>query len=395
MLTRRDLLTQGAGLGVLALGTNAPALWQRAAAAAEAAKGLPILVVVELNGGNDGLNTVIPHADDRYHKARPTLRIDPKKVLRLDDRVGLNPALKELHALWEDGRLAVVQGAGYSNPNRSHFRSLEIWQTAALGPAPTVGWLGRVADTTGLATCHIGAEAVPMALRGRRTLTATIADPSEFRLAPGAMLPASRGPIEDDLVREVQRRIDDARDRVARIEAHLHEAVGAEPGTLEARLATIRTLIEVDPSLRVFYTVQHGFDTHVGQEYTHRDLLRKVSGALGKFLADLKARRLDERVVVLLFSEFGRRVEENAQRGTDHGTAGPVLLAGTPVRGGLIGPTPDLADLDQGDLRFAIDFRQIYATVLDRWLGVLAPSVLGEGFEPLTLFRNWHQISKH
>ena len=395
MPTRREVLTTGAGLGVLALGGRAPALWRRAAAAAEAEKGLPILVVIELNGGNDGLNTVIPHADDRYQRARPTLRVEPGKVLRLDDRLGLNPAMKEMHRLWEDGHLAVVQGVGYPNPNRSHFRSMEIWHTAAPGSESTAtvtdGWLGRAADAKGLAACHVGAGAVPQALRGRKRLAASIADLAGYRLAPGAVLPTHRGPIGDDLdpatVGEILRRIDDVRARTARLEAVARDAVPeSEPGTLDAWLATIGTLIEADPTLRVFYTVQNGFDTHAGQEYVQRDLLRKVSKGVGTFLDGLKARKLDERVVVLVFSEFGRRVAENAQRGTDHGTAGPVLMAGTPVRGGLIGPAPDLADLDDGDLRFAIDFRRVYATVLDRWLSVPARPVLGEAFEPLPLF---------
>jgi uncharacterized protein (DUF1501 family) len=301
--------------------------------------------------------------------------------------------MKDLHALWEAGHLAVVQGAGYPDPNRSHFRSMEIWHTAAPGPVPaslsTAGWLGRAADASGLAACHVGAEALPMALHGRRSVAATIADLAGYHLAPGAALPSALGPLDDDLAREIQRRIDDVRDRTARLEAVARDAgaIGPKPGTLEEQLATIRALIEAEPGLRVYYTVKRGFDTHAGQEYVHRELLREVSKAVGRFLADLKGRRLDERVVVLLFSEFGRRVEENAQRGTDHGAAGPVLLAGTPVRGGLIGPPPDLADLDQGDLRFAIDFRRVYATLLDRWLGVPSRSVLGEGeaFEPLNL----------
>jgi uncharacterized protein (DUF1501 family) len=280
---------------------------------------------------------------------------------------------------------------------------MEIWHAAAPEPGPepspatTAGWLGRAADASGLAACHVGAEALPLAVRGRRAAPTAIADLADYRLAPGATLPAARGPFDDDLAREIGRRIDDVRGRTARLAAVARDAeavagkdgggsdAGPGPGKLEAQLATIRTLIEADPGLRLFYTVRRGFDTHAGQHYAHRDLLREVSKAVGRFLADLKGRGLDERVVVLLFSEFGRRVEENAQRGTDHGAAGPVLLAGTPVRGGLIGPPPDLADLDQGDLRFAIDFRRVYATLLDRWLGVPSRPVLGAAFEPLAL----------
>src|SRR5271163_2225178 len=160
MMSRRDLLIRsasaGVGSGILSLGLPAPGLWRQAAAAAEPRADLPILVVVELTGGNDGLNTVIPYADDIYHKNRPTLRIEPDKVLKLDDHVGLHASLKELHAVWELGDLAVLQGVGYPNPNRSHTRSMEIWQTGVVGAAPPAGWLGRVADAnSSFKLCHV------------------------------------------------------------------------------------------------------------------------------------------------------------------------------------------------------------------------------------------------
>ncbi len=169
--------------------------WKRAAGAAEPKRGLPILVVIELSGGNDGLNTVVPYADDLYAKARPTLRIEPKSVLKLDDRVGLNPALKDLHKIWESGDLTMVQGAGYPNPNRSHSRSMEIWQTGEVGPVPDAGWLGRIAEMRlPLRPCYVGSEATPLAVRGRKSCTPAIASLSDYRVPPGMTAPADRTP---------------------------------------------------------------------------------------------------------------------------------------------------------------------------------------------------------
>ncbi len=380
MSTRRSFLVRGAGLGIVSLGASAPEFWQRAALAAEPKAGLPILVVIELTGGNDGLNTVVPFADDLYAKARPSLRIEPKTVLKLDDRVGLNPAMKELYKVWESGDLAVVQGAGYPNPNRSHFRSLEIWQSGSVGPVPDAGWLGRAADLhDSLGPCYVGRAATPLAVRGRRRFTPSIASLSDYRVPAGLSRSADRASPADELAREIGRRRDLAVDQARRLEAITQGQPTAESATLAERLTTIRVLIEHDPSLRLFYTstAPAGFDTHAAQLYTHRELLRMVSASVASFLVELRDHGRGERIVVLMFSEFGRRLRENAQGGTDHGAAGPVFLAGSPVRGGLVGPAPDLANLDDGDLKFSVDFRDIYATLLRRWLSVDPVPILG------------------
>jgi uncharacterized protein (DUF1501 family) len=389
MLSRRDLLIQsaalGVGSGIVSLGGRVPGLWLQAAAASEPRADATILVVVELSGGNDGLNTVVPHASDIYHRSRPTLRIEPGKVLKLDDHAGLHPALKDLHALWESGALAVIQGVGYPNPNRSHTHSMEIWQTGLLSPAPA-GWLGRVADANPvLRVCHVGEFSVPLAVRGQKTIPQSLASLADYRLAAGAGLPdsptATREP--DRLLEEVRRQFSATRDLSARLAAlnsgRARSVSGESTESLRGRLNTIRQLIEADLPLRVYYTSQGGFDTHASQRFAHEDLLRRVSLAVAAFLKDLKANHLDERVVVLLFSEFGRRLKENATSGTDHGSAAPVLLAGRPVKGGLIGPPPDLTELDDvGDPRFTIDFRDLYATLLRRWLAVDPEPILGK-----------------
>jgi uncharacterized protein (DUF1501 family) len=394
MISRRDFLMRSVGLGsgALSLGVPLPGLWQRAATAAEPRADLPILVVVELTGGNDGLNTVIPHADDVYHKSRPTLRIEPNKVLKLDDRIGLHPAMKDLHALWDSGELAVVQGVGYPNPNRSHFRSMEIWQTGVLGPAPPAGWLGRAADgNPALRLCHVGPQSVPLAIRGRKAVPSTLASPADYHLASGAGLIdlSVADHSGDPVLEQVRRQFTAARELSARIAAIPAGSGPSNPSsdTLEGRLETIRRLIEADSGFRIYYTAQEGFDTHASQRYTHQDLLRKVSQGVAGFLKNLKPSRLDERVVVLIYSEFGRRLKENASAGTDHGTSAPVLLAGKPVKGGRIGPSPDLTHLDDGgDPRFTTDFRDVYATLLRRWMAVDPESIMGRRDETLPLF---------
>jgi uncharacterized protein (DUF1501 family) len=389
MLSRRDLLIQsaalGLGSGLVSVGARVPGLWLQAAAAAEPRADATILVVVELNGGNDGLNTVVPYANDIYHKSRPTLRIEPDKVLKLDDHVGLHPSLKELHALWQSGGVAVVQGVGYPNPNRSHTRSMEIWQTGMLGPAPPAGWLGRVADANpALGACHVGDHSVPLAVRGRKAIPRALASLADYHLATSACLPESPQSSHrlDPVLDAVNRQYNAARDlsaRLAALSAPSTSSMSEESSdSLRGRLDTIRRLIEADLPLRVYYTSQGGFDTHAGQRFAHQDLLRRVSQSVTGFLKDLKASRLDERVLVLLFSEFGRRLKENATSGTDHGSAAPVLLAGQPVKRGLNGPPPKLTDLDDaGDPRFTTDFRDLYSTLLRRWLAIDPEPILG------------------
>jgi uncharacterized protein (DUF1501 family) len=398
MISRRNLLIRsasaGVGSGILSLGVPAPGLWRQAAAAAEPRADLPILVVVELTGGNDGLNTVIPYADDVYHKNRPTLRIEPDKVLKLDDHVGLHPSLKELHAVWELGDLAVLQGVGYPNPNRSHTRSMEIWQTGVVGAAPPTGWLGRVADSnSSLKLCHVGPESVPMAVRGRTSIPQALASLTDFQLVERAgLFPALQTDQADKpLVGVIRQRFGSARDLAARLAAippgPVSSAAASVPETLEGRLATIHRLIAADMPLRVYYTSQGGFDTHASQRFVHQNLLRQVSQAVVGFLKSLKPSRLDERVVVLVFSEFGRRLKENTSGGTDHGAAAPVLLAGVPVKASLIGPAPNLAALDDGgDPYFTTDFRDVYGTLLRRWLAVDPEPILGRRDCSLPLF---------
>ena len=252
---------------------------------------------------------------------------------------------------------------------------------------PDAGWLGRAADANGsVGPCHVGSEALPLAVRGRKFFTPSIASLADYTI-PAGMPARDRARPVDELAREIRERSDHSIDQAKRLAAASRSLPGSATGSLEERLTTIRILIEHEPGLRVFYTATApaAFDTHTAQKFTHRELLRSVSTAVAGFLSEVRSRGLGERVVVLMFSEFGRRVRENAQGGTDHGAAGPVFLAGAPVRGGLIGPPPDLAHLDNGDLKFAVDFRDIYATLLRSWLHVDPVPVLGRREESLPL----------
>ena len=254
---------------LVAVGAPAPLFWQRAAAAAEPKRGLPILVVIELTGGNDGLNTVVPYADDLYAKARPTLRIEPKTVLKLDDRVGLNPALKDLHKVWESGDLAVVQGAGYPNPNRSHSRSMEIWQTGERRPRARRRLAGSSRRDASLARPVLRGERGDSAGRARpQVLHAFDRQPGRLPDPGGDSRPPIGCSAVDDLAREIRRRTDHAIAQAKRLEAASPGLCpNRQPATLEERLTTIRVLIEHDPGLRVFYTstAPAGFDTHAAQ----------------------------------------------------------------------------------------------------------------------------------
>ena len=379
-MNRRMFLAQSAAL---AIGGAVPTLWDRASKAAGPGRDAPILVLVELTGGNDGLNTVIPFDDDTYHRARPTLRVEPSKVLKLDGALGLHPAMTGLHRLWEGGTLGVLMNVGYPSPNRSHFRSMEIWQSADLGPSPNSGWVGRMADADPISAppCAVGQVEMPLALRGRRVAPLGLADLSSARLGLGARLDLPEAPIGDDRspLGRVSRALASARDLGERIDGIDPPDADASPDSLDGRLATIRALIEANAGPRVYATALDGFDTHANQQYAHQSLLRTLSDALARFHSALADRRIDDRVVVLVFSEFGRRVAENGSKGTDHGAAAPMLLVGTPVAGGLIGGPPDLSDLVDGDLRHALDFRDVYASLLRGWLGVDPSVILGPG----------------
>jgi uncharacterized protein (DUF1501 family) len=412
--TRREIIRLGLGSSVLlACGGAVPFFLARTARSlAGESTSAPegrILVVVQLDGGNDGLNTVVPYRDDEYRKRRPTIQIPAADVRKIDDRVALHPALDSFSRLLEQQRLAIVQSVGYPNPNRSHFDSMATWQTALLNPDKAApGWLARAIDqkpaTQGdAAALHVhDAMPLPQALSGGQQVIPSLDRLEQFRRrlgVPGDAAPDHQAVALDELARQnsgapgsllqfVERcsLITYASSaRLERIQPTQTAAGSTYPDfySLARRLRLIAQLIKAGLQTPIYYTHLDGFDTHSSQLQQHAGLLRHLGASLAAFLAELEKSGESDRVLVLVFSEFGRRLSENGSAGTDHGTAAPVFLLGQPVKPGLHGPYPDLTHLDDGDPRHAIDFRRIYATILDRWLGVPHQQILGAPFEPL------------
>jgi uncharacterized protein (DUF1501 family) len=347
-----------------------------------------VLVVVTLYGGNDGLNTVVPSADDAYREARPDLAYEPGDVLDLGDGLGLNPALTGLKSLWDDRRLSIVRGVGYPDPDRSHFRSMAIWQTASPKTAVPTGWLGRWLDATGADPLHALAidPVLPPLLAGAKTAAAAL--PSGGLMLPKGDLGAAFAKLGEAAPGEERWRAS-----AARSIADLHDAArvlgggaagGAEPdedeqrnkgasaggaGGLAAQLDVVARLIEAGAPPRAYSVSLGGFDTHADERGTQERLLKELDGALAPFVSRLRGTDRGKKAVVLVYSEFGRRVRANASDGTDHGTAGPVFVLGERVNGGFHGEQPSLTDLADDDLRVTTDFRDVYATMLADVLG--------------------------
>jgi len=393
MTTRRQFLQQSAFVSLAPL---VPAFLSRSAHPTDADRDGRVLVVVQLDGGNDGLNTVVPFADENYGRLRRELRIKTNEVLKLNDSVGLHPWMKSAADLFHDGRLAIVQGVGYPNPNRSHFESMAIWHHARLaaGDHDGNGWLGRAAEfsqrqASSADSIYVGADAVPVALRGRRANPLALQNEADLKLAIADLATAAAPGEASDVSAFVQRSLAqsfDAARKFGRSEATDDER-GNYPATkLAEKLRLVARLLKRGDGTWLYYVSQPGYDTHASQYYPHAQLLGEFADGLKAFLNDLKAAGLADRVTILAFSEFGRRAEENASAGTDHGAAAPVFLAGPKIRGGMIGQHPSLTDLDQGDLKMAIDFRQVYATLLDQWLSIDPKLPLEADFERLKVF---------
>jgi uncharacterized protein (DUF1501 family) len=415
MLTRRRFLARTLqGSSLLAVGSVVPQFLANTALAAAPGKDT-VLVVVELSGGNDGLNTVIPYADDLYHKARPTLRFTKDQVVRVDDHVGLNPAMGSFRQLLDRGQLAIVQGVGYPNPDRSHFESMDVWQSADPRRQVGTGWIGRsvseLQDRGGnVPVIQIGPKQLPLALQGAAGGVISLNDQQPFRLNVDSADPNRRfmrkrliedltraaGPAPGDMLAFVQRRQLQTYATLDRLDEVLGE-VGIRqrdnqraflgPNHLTATLQLVARLIEKGFGTRVFYVALDGFDTHSNQAPEQARLLAELANAVTTFFGDLQRTGHDRRVLLMTFSEFGRRVQENGSRGTDHGAASCLFVAGPAVKGGPVGAHPSLKDLDSGDLRFHTDFRRVYATLLDRWLACGSRTVLGGAFDHVDLLK--------
>ena len=415
MSTRRDFLKTSSLLG---FGATVPTFLGRTALAAPTADKAgakdTILVVIQLTGGNDGLNTVIPFKDADYAKYRPTIGIKKDDVKKLTDSIGLHPAMGDLAGLYEDRSLCVVQGVGYPNPSQSHFRSMDLWQAASTAESLTEGWLGKAFKQKPVAGFHLSAggnETAPLALSGAPARVPSITSIEDFQLKsaaadaadkakqksliagsvdsqnPGANAPGSPGLL--DFVKRTAMNTYASSDRLRDV-AKNYEPKATYPTTpLATRLKMAAQLIDAGLGARIFYVSLDGFDTHAGQGAAtgnHANLLGEVSGAITAFYKDLSARGHKDRVCVMTFSEFGRRAKENGSNGTDHGSAAPMCLVGGKVHPGILGDHPNLGKLDDGNLVHHTDFRKVYAAVLENWLGIESKPVLGEKFEALGVF---------
>lgn len=404
MLTRRDFLHR---TSLISLAPLVPSLLGRIANAASPASEARSLVVIQLDGGNDGINTVVPFADDAYGRNRSALRLETEKLHKLNDQLGLHPQMKAAKELFDDGRFTIVQGVGYPNPNRSHFESMRIWQTASLDAddRSDYGWIGRTLDADPArlipgqpGAIYVGPGQAPVALWGRRCEAAAVSNIGDValpfstdQLISGKSSEAARGATADNLQLFTTRQVLSAYASADQLQRELRGGTSAAKypdSQIGEHLKITSQLIKSGSSVRVFYISQSGYDTHASQLFTHANLLRDFSNGVKSFLDDLKSSGLEDRVMVLAFSEFGRRVKENDSQGTDHGAAGPVFIAGGKTIGGLVGQAPDLSDLDDGDIKTSLDLRQIYAAILEDWFEMDSASILGERFQKCALMRS-------
>jgi uncharacterized protein (DUF1501 family) len=398
LISRRDIFKRG---GMIAVGLVAPR-WLSTIAEADMVnlgKGGKlakdtVLVVCQLSGGNDGLNTLIPYANRAYYQYRPTIGIPEDQVVKLNEQMGLHPALAPLADLYKKGQVAIVQNVGYPKPNRSHFKSMDIWQSASPEGTMRYGWIGRHMDTVAAANpvyaLGLSTEK-PLALAGKSAsvpcfasladIQNMIGDPDTERMLREIQgMDAKAGSLEA-VVQKANRTALDAMDVLA---AQLtkytpKQTYGADP--FGNGFKQISQLIATSPQTRIVYFSTGGFDTHARQAESHNRLLTNFANGISAFQKEMEACGRADKVIVLVFSEFGRRVQENGSQGTDHGAAGPMLLIGKKVKGGLHGSNPNLQELVNGDLKFETDFRSVYAATLDEWIGGDSGVVLGQKFQ--------------
>ncbi|MBC7626375.1 DUF1501 domain-containing protein [Ferruginibacter sp.] len=352
--------------------------------------GNKVVVVVQFSGGNDGLNTVIPITNDIYYKERPKLGITKTNAVQLTDEVGLNPALAGFQELFNDGSLGILNNVGYPNPDRSHFRSMDIWQTASnSNEYVSTGWIGRYLDAQ-CKGCDKPTQALEiddilsLALKGNNTNGLAFKDPRRLYSTSNEKyfkdLSADHHTGEetvDYLYKTMSETLSSA-DYIFQ-QSKVHPTAETYPATaLGKDLKTIASLIMSDINTKVYYVSLGSFDTHVNQENQQKRLFTELNDAVKAFTSDLKKNNLFEDVLMMTFSEFGRRVTQNASGGTDHGTANNMFfISGGLKQKGILNAMPDLADLNEGDLKHTVDFKNVYATVLNKWLGADDSLILG------------------
>ena len=360
-----------------------------------------ILVVLELTGGNDGLNTVVPYAEDAYYKARPTIAVKPSDVLKVSDRFGFHPAMTSFEALFKDGKLAVVHGCGYPNPNLSHFTAMEWWHTAAPHANEPTGWLGRYADSshpTPVENYIVNISSKQSrAVASAKQSPVVFNDPKKFgRVGTDGQQkvfelygkPYATANSSLDFVNSVSRTATVGASLVRNACAEYRTMVDyGSDNNLTLDLKKISGMIKAGLPTRIFYANQGGFDTHAAQTGTQQTLLIYLADALRGFIEDLERIGRADDVAVMVFTEFGRRVNENLSKGTDHGAATPMYVIGKKVKAGFYGKPASLTDLDDGNLKVTTDFRSVYATMLNEWMGFAdTKAVLKGDYPPLGIF---------
>ena len=421
MPSRRQFLKYGAGsaLGIGLAASGIPLFRSQTLSTLAAPVALPnltpgagipanvadrVLVVLQLSGGNDGLNTVVPYKDQTYYQIRPTIAQKATDVLPISDTLGLHPGLKPLVDIFNKGNLAIVEGVEYPTPNYSHFRSTEIWMTADDKNVGSLGWIGHALDHLSnhpaLVAASLGVT-TPRALVGMQPTDIALGGSlKDFAYKPvGKIDPGAVSAIFDymntitptesayaKLITESHAIAREAMAGVAKVASGYVPAVTYPKTQLAAGLQTVAQMINGGVGARVLYLATGGYDTHSNERQTHDQLLATLGDGLGAFWQDVSAHGHAERVTLMTFSEFGRRPAENASKGTDHGSAAPLFVLGGSVKGGIYGDTPNLTDLDNNNLRVQQDFRQVYATMLQNWLGMDASELPGGAYQALPLF---------
>jgi uncharacterized protein (DUF1501 family) len=395
LINRRKFLT----LGSLATGTTMlPKFLKAFEGPVQSMNNQKVLVVLQLSGGNDGLNTVIPVRNDIYYKERPGLSISREKSLSLNDEAGLHPSLTHLKALYDEGSLSILNNVGYPNPDRSHFRSMDIWQTASnSNEVLNSGWLGRYLDAECvncsrptqvleiddmLSLALSGENMKGIALRDAKRLYDTSQDPFYKKMLNAGLQSQDDEPVS--YLYKVMAETISGADYIFR-QSKLRPSRTVYPDTeIGKNLRTIASLISSDINTRVYYVSLGSFDTHVGQQAKQEKLFSELNEAIKPFTEDLKSSHCFEDVLMISFSEFGRRVSENGSGGTDHGTANNMfLISGDLKNKGILNEMPDLSNLTDGDLNQQLDFKRVYATVLNKWLGADDNRILGRKYEYL------------
>ncbi|MDP6359166.1 MAG: DUF1501 domain-containing protein [Planctomycetota bacterium] len=405
--SKRGLLTMSSAMVV-------PAFFQRTAQAVETASSDNMLVLIQLAGGNDGLNTVIPYTDPLYYQNRPTLGQPREDVLDLDGQLGLHPQLTGMKTLFDENIVKVVQALGYPNPSRSHFRSTDIWTTGNPKHPEGTGWLGRYFDGQDNSKHPFPSMALggsgQKALKGTLTGAPTFQNINSFRLFPEKGMGMAREAdvtvqrekdvgafkalhrmdgghfAQADFLKDASMKAFVSSENLQKMVGRYNTPVNYPNNGLANQLKLVGKLIASGINTRAFHVAIGGFDTHSNQARGHAARMNQIGGSLVAFMKDLRSMKKAEKVVIMTYSEFGRRVKENGSRGTDHGAAAPLFVIGEKVKGGILGEHPSLADLRSGDLKYKIDFRTVYTTMIEQWLGGKTDDIFRQKFEPASIF---------